>query len=150
MLDDFVRFAPDPIARRALTRIVEPNESKFSGFVFKIQANMDPKHRDRIAYMRICSGRYKKGMKMIDSFPGDGRAREFGSGENGRCPRGSHRLSAQGLQEGRPAARRAQQASERKGTKERTRTEGPQPAVAAKRSGQHPWCSATPGRWLRG
>src|SRR5690606_39425444 len=45
-------------------RSVEPTEEKFTGFVFKIQANMDPKHRDRIAFMRICSGRYQKGMKM--------------------------------------------------------------------------------------
>ncbi|MDL2425272.1 peptide chain release factor 3, partial [Pseudomonas sp. BAgro211] len=45
-------------------RTVAPTEEKFSGFVFKIQANMDPKHRDRIAFMRICSGKYEKGMKM--------------------------------------------------------------------------------------
>lgn len=43
---------------------MEPVEEKFTGFVFKIQANMDPKHRDRIAFMRICSGKYEKGMKM--------------------------------------------------------------------------------------
>ncbi|MEL0082398.1 MAG: EF-Tu/IF-2/RF-3 family GTPase, partial [Gammaproteobacteria bacterium] len=48
----------------ALERTVEPQESKFSGFVFKIQANMDPAHRDRIAFLRICSGQYRKGMKM--------------------------------------------------------------------------------------
>ena len=47
-----------------MERKVEPNESKFSGFVFKIQANMDPAHRDRIAFIRICSGKYEKGMKM--------------------------------------------------------------------------------------
>jgi peptide chain release factor 3 len=41
-----------------------PSEEKFSGFVFKIQANMDPKHRDRIAFMRVCSGRFERGMKM--------------------------------------------------------------------------------------
>jgi peptide chain release factor 3 len=52
------------LARVANERTVEPVEEKFSGFVFKIQANMDPKHRDRIAFMRICSGRYEKGMKM--------------------------------------------------------------------------------------
>ena len=64
MLDDFVRWAPPPQARSALQREVLPSETAFSGFVFKIQANMDPKHRDRIAFMRICSGRYTRGMKM--------------------------------------------------------------------------------------
>ena len=64
MLDDFVEYAPDPTPRAALTRTVLPNDDKFSGFVFKIQANMDPKHRDRIAFMRICSGIYRKGMKL--------------------------------------------------------------------------------------
>jgi peptide chain release factor 3 len=57
-------MAPTPIARATETREVDPKEEAFSGFVFKIQANMDPKHRDRIAFMRVCSGRYEKGMKM--------------------------------------------------------------------------------------
>ena len=64
MLDDFVQWAPPPQSRETKERVVEPGESAFSGFVFKIQANMDPKHRDRIAFMRICSGKYQKGMKM--------------------------------------------------------------------------------------
>ena len=64
MLEDFVEWAPAPLARDAETREVGANEEKFSGFVFKIQANMDPRHRDRIAFMRICSGEYQKGMKM--------------------------------------------------------------------------------------
>jgi len=64
MLDGFVNWAPAPIARETKQRTVEPEEEKFSGFIFKIQANMDPKHRDRIAFMRICSGTYKRGMKM--------------------------------------------------------------------------------------
>jgi peptide chain release factor 3 len=64
MLDDFVQWAPPPQSRDTRTRRVEPTESNFSGFVFKIQANMDPKHRDRIAFMRICSGAYEKGLKM--------------------------------------------------------------------------------------
>lgn len=64
MLDGFVEWAPAPIARESNERTVEPNEEKFSGFIFKIQANMDPKHRDRIAFMRVCSGRYTRGMKM--------------------------------------------------------------------------------------
>lgn len=64
MLEDFVNWAPEPRPRATETREVAANEEKFSGFVFKIQANMDPKHRDRIAFMRICSGRYTRGMKM--------------------------------------------------------------------------------------
>ena len=47
-----------------MTRTVQPSEPKFSGFVFKIQANMDPKHRDRIAFLRVCSGRFERGMKV--------------------------------------------------------------------------------------
>ena len=64
MLDDFVEWAPPPLARDTTTRRVEPGEAAFSGFVFKIQANMDPRHRDRIAFLRICSGRYETGMKL--------------------------------------------------------------------------------------
>ncbi|WP_414633221.1 peptide chain release factor 3 [Cellvibrio sp. UBA7661] len=64
MLDGFVEWAPTPRARATHERVVEPSEEKFSGFIFKIQANMDPKHRDRIAFMRICSGTYSQGMKM--------------------------------------------------------------------------------------
>ena len=63
-LDYFVEWAPAPIGREASSRTVEADESRFSGFVFKIQANMDPKHRDRIAFMRVCSGQYEQGMKM--------------------------------------------------------------------------------------
>jgi len=64
MLHDFVDWAPAPQGRGATVREVGAGESTFSGFVFKIQANMDPKHRDRIAFLRICSGHYEKGMKM--------------------------------------------------------------------------------------
>lgn len=64
MLDGFVEWAPKPIGRDTNERFIESAEPGFSGFVFKIQANMDPKHRDRIAFMRVCSGVYKKGMKM--------------------------------------------------------------------------------------
>jgi len=64
LLDAFVEYAPAPLPRATMTRSVEPDEDKFSGFVFKIQANMDPAHRDRIAFVRVCSGAYKKGMKM--------------------------------------------------------------------------------------
>jgi peptide chain release factor 3 len=64
MLDGIVNWSPTPINRIAEQREVEVTEEKFTGFVFKIQANMDPKHRDRIAFMRVCSGKYSKGMKM--------------------------------------------------------------------------------------
>jgi peptide chain release factor 3 len=67
MLDDFVQWAPAPQDRETESRTVAANEEAFSGFVFKIQANMDPNHRDRIAFMRVCSGEYKKGMKMRHS-----------------------------------------------------------------------------------
>jgi len=64
LLDHFVEYAPAPLERETTTRRVEAVEEKFSGFVFKIQANMDPQHRDRIAFLRVCSGKYQKGMKM--------------------------------------------------------------------------------------
>ncbi|HET7313327.1 peptide chain release factor 3 [Salinisphaera sp.] len=64
LLDAFVEWAPAPRPRETTAREVTPVEEPLSGFVFKIQANMDPQHRDRIAFMRICSGHYKKGMKM--------------------------------------------------------------------------------------
>jgi peptide chain release factor 3 len=64
LLDYFTEFAPAPLPRPTLTRAVEPAEDKFTGFVFKIQANMDPQHRDRIAFLRVCSGRYQKGMRV--------------------------------------------------------------------------------------
>jgi peptide chain release factor 3 len=64
MLDAFCELAPAPGPRMAETRIVEPSEEAFSGFVFKIQANMDPAHRDRIAFLRICSGKFSRGMKV--------------------------------------------------------------------------------------
>ena len=64
LLDSLDEFAPKPKARDAGSRIVEASEADFTGFVFKIQANMDPQHRDRIAFMRICSGKFEKGMKV--------------------------------------------------------------------------------------
>jgi peptide chain release factor 3 len=67
MMHDFVDWAPAPSLRATETREVNADEEKFSGFIFKIQANMDPKHRDRIAFMRICSGKYTKGLKMRHS-----------------------------------------------------------------------------------
>ena len=64
LLDSFIEFAPPPKPRESEARTVQPDESDLTGFVFKIQANMDPGHRDRIAFMRICSGEYQKGMRL--------------------------------------------------------------------------------------
>jgi peptide chain release factor 3 len=64
ILDALIDWAPAPRVRNATVRDVEPAEEKFSGFIFKIQANMDPKHRDRIAFLRVCSGKFERGMKM--------------------------------------------------------------------------------------
>lgn len=59
------KFAPPPRAYQAVERTIAPEEEKVSGFVFKIQANMDPKHRDRMAFLRLCSGMFHKGMKAF-------------------------------------------------------------------------------------
>ncbi|SHF75116.1 peptide chain release factor 3 [Vibrio gazogenes] len=64
VLDGLTEWAPAPLPRETSERLVEATEEKFTGFVFKIQANMDPKHRDRIAFMRIVSGSYQQGMKI--------------------------------------------------------------------------------------
>ncbi|MFT5717437.1 MAG: peptide chain release factor 3 [Oleiphilaceae bacterium] len=64
VLDGLTEWAPEPQSRATADRVVEANEEKFTGFVFKIQANMDPQHRDRIAFLRICSGKYQKGKKF--------------------------------------------------------------------------------------
>ncbi len=60
LLDTFVRIAPSPQPRTTSTRTVEPDEDTFSGFVFKIHANLDPRHRDRIAFCRVCSGKFER------------------------------------------------------------------------------------------
>jgi len=65
LLDCFVDIAPTPLARPAEERMVKPTEDAFSGFVFKIHANMDPKHRDRIAFMRVCSGTFERNTKYL-------------------------------------------------------------------------------------
>jgi peptide chain release factor 3 len=64
LLDGLAKSAPTPLTQPTSTRAVAPDEEKVSGFVFKIQANMDPKHRDRIAFVRLCSGHFKRGMKL--------------------------------------------------------------------------------------
>lgn len=65
LLDFFVEHAPAPRARATTTREVSASEPKLTGFVFKIQANMDPMHRDRVAFMRVCSGKFSAGMKAF-------------------------------------------------------------------------------------
>ena len=65
VLEGLHNIAPTPRPHPAVEREIKPDENKVSGFVFKIQANMDPKHRDRIAFMRICSGHFKRGMKLL-------------------------------------------------------------------------------------
>ena len=66
MLDTFIKIAPPPKERETEERIVKPNEDKFTGFVFKIHANMDPKHRNRIAFVRICSGKFQRGSSYLN------------------------------------------------------------------------------------
>jgi len=70
LLDFFVEHAPSPRPRPTVQRSVDPAEAPCTGFVFKIQANMDPNHRDRIAFMRICSGRFVQGMKLFHARSG--------------------------------------------------------------------------------
>ncbi len=65
LLDAVAELAPPPRSRPTTSREVEPTEEEVSGFVFKIQANMDPRHRDRLAFIRLCSGRFQRGMKML-------------------------------------------------------------------------------------
>jgi len=64
LLDVLAQWAPTPLPRRSAERIVLPDEQPVTGFVFKIQANMDPNHRDRVAFVRLCSGRFRRGMKL--------------------------------------------------------------------------------------
>ncbi len=70
VLDALVDFAPPPSSRPAAERIVAPEEDAFTGVVFKIQANMDPQHRDRIAFVRISSGRFERGMRLVNCRTG--------------------------------------------------------------------------------
>ncbi|AJY73811.1 peptide chain release factor 3 [Paenibacillus beijingensis] len=63
-LENFLQLAPKPASRMSTSGPVEPTDEKFSGYIFKIQANMNPAHRDRIAFLRICSGRFERGMSV--------------------------------------------------------------------------------------
>jgi peptide chain release factor 3 len=67
LLEGLAALAPAPRSRPADARNVEPGEDKLTGFVFKVQANMDPQHRDRVAFLRICSGRLEKGMRLTQT-----------------------------------------------------------------------------------
>ena len=60
MLDTFIKIAPDPKPSETSTRMVNPEEEVFTGFIFKIHANIDPRHRDRIAFLRVCSGMFQR------------------------------------------------------------------------------------------
>ena len=63
-LENFLQLAPMPGSRQTTEGIIEPTNEKFSGYVFKIQANMNPAHRDRVAFLRICSGKFQRGMSV--------------------------------------------------------------------------------------
>lgn len=70
LLDGFIEYAPTPKNRESDIREVKPDECSLTGFIFKIQANMNPKHHDRLAFMRLVSGQYKKGMKILQVATG--------------------------------------------------------------------------------
>jgi peptide chain release factor 3 len=67
LLDCLAQWAPDALPRKTASRVVEPGEANVTGFVFKVQANMDPNHRDRIAFVRLCSGKFRRGMKLFNA-----------------------------------------------------------------------------------
>ncbi|MCF7854698.1 MAG: peptide chain release factor 3, partial [Candidatus Pacebacteria bacterium] len=71
LLDGFLKYSSTPLPRRAQNRVVEPTHDAFSGFVFKIQANMDPRHRDRIAFIRVVSGKFERNMNVTHTRTGD-------------------------------------------------------------------------------
>jgi peptide chain release factor 3 len=70
LLDSFLELAPSPRPRSVGSRVIVPHQDGFSGFIFKIQANMDPKHRDRLAFVRICSGRFERDMMVVHTRTG--------------------------------------------------------------------------------
>ena len=70
LLDGFLEYAAPPASRKSMDTIINPDSETFSGFIFKIQANMDPRHRDRIAFMRVCSGRFERDMLAYHSNSG--------------------------------------------------------------------------------
>jgi peptide chain release factor 3 len=70
LLDAFLELAPKPQPRQVNGKTVDPQTAGFSGFIFKLQANMDPKHRDRLAFVRICSGRFERDMTVVHTRTG--------------------------------------------------------------------------------
>ncbi|MBF0562104.1 MAG: peptide chain release factor 3 [Alphaproteobacteria bacterium] len=74
VLETLTRFAPPPRPQPAEPRQIDPAEDQVTGFVFKVQANMDPNHRDRIAFMRLCSGRFRRGMRLVQVRSGKSMA----------------------------------------------------------------------------
>ncbi len=70
LLDGFLKFAVSPAPRESSIGLIKPDDEAFSGFIFKIQANMDPKHRDRIAFLRICSGKFNRDMQAVHAASG--------------------------------------------------------------------------------
>src|SRR4029077_13004683 len=70
LLEALARHAPAPRAQESRTRRINPSDEEVTGFVFKVQANMDPNHRDRVAFLRLCSGRFLRGMKLRQSGTG--------------------------------------------------------------------------------
>jgi len=71
LIDGLCELAPPPRPRRAREREVQPEEDQVTAFVFKVQANMDPRHRDRVAFLRLCSGHFRRGMKLLHQKSGD-------------------------------------------------------------------------------
>jgi peptide chain release factor 3 len=71
-LEDFLPLAPAPVGRDSNAGVIEPGIEPFTGFVFKVQANMDPRHRDRVAFLRVCSGRYAAGLDVVHVRTGKG------------------------------------------------------------------------------
>ncbi len=67
LLDGFIQYSPPPRGRRSVQGLIAPEHPQFSGFIFKIQGNMDPRHRDRVAFMRVCSGKFTRGMQLTHS-----------------------------------------------------------------------------------
>lgn len=70
LLDTFLKLAPPPLGRKTDQQVMEPKQKDFSGFIFKIHANMDPKHRDRLAFLRICSGTFERGRSYLHQRSG--------------------------------------------------------------------------------
>ena len=70
-LDSFLALAPPPASRRAGERVIAPSDPGFAGFIFKIQANMDPNHRDRLAFVRVCSGKFERDMQVVNTRTGE-------------------------------------------------------------------------------